>query len=310
MVWSVGNFDGVHCAHRQILEAALADARRRGIQAAALSFDPHPARILHPDTAPALLCSMAEKIQRLAALGLDALLLLPFDRDLSLMPPRAFLADLLLQRLGMVSLHEGSDFRFGHRHAGNIEILRRWSEELSFDLQVHPPIRFRGHVVSSSRIRQWLSEGRIGPARHMLGRYYGVEGAIVAGRGIGRRQTVPTLNLQPPADRLLPACGVYVTRCVLLGRGYDAVTNIGFRPTFPDTPPSPVVESHLLDGHPPETDRMEVRFLCPLRPERAFASPAELKRQIEMDVVRARRALARLHARFGPQDRLEPAYNT
>ncbi len=297
IVWSVGNFDGVHCAHQRILGAVVADARRRGALAAALSFDPHPAYILQPDTAPPLLADAADKIHLLEPLGLDLLLLLPFARDLSLMPPREFVAGLLQRRLHMVALHEGADFRFGHRHAGNVESLRQWASEFGFALHVHEPVAFRGQIVSSSRIRRLLAAGRLGPARRMLGRSYRLHGAIVSGRGIGRRETVPTLNLQPPPNRLLPALGVYATRCLIAGRAFNAVTNVGVRPTFPDAPATPVVESHLLDAVPPPAENMEVRFLLRLRPERAFPSAAELKRQIHADAARARRAFARLAAR-------------
>ncbi len=295
-VVSAGNFDGVHCAHRSILAEAVADARCRGAWAVALSFDPHPAHILHPDTAPPLLTDTPEKIHLLSELGLDALLLLPFTRDLSLMPPRQFVAELLLRQLRMRSLHEGADFRFGHRHAGNVESLRLWSQEFGFDLKVHTPITFRGQVISSSRIRQLLAEGRIGLARRLLGRSYSLQGAIIAGRGIGRRETVPTLNLQPSPLRLLPARGVYVTRCRIAGRRFHAVTNVGLRPTFADTPPSPAIETHLLDQQPPPAENMQVEFLFRLRPEIAFPHAAALKAQILDDAARARRAFAHLAA--------------
>ncbi len=291
-VLSVGNFDGVHRAHQLLLAGVCTDARARGARPTVLTFEPHPLRILRPDSAPRLITPLPEKIRLLAACGVELLVVLPFSRDLSLLSPRAFAADILVERLGVRAVHEGQGFRFGHRQAGDIATLAELATEFDFALRVHQPVVIRGQVVSSSRIRAFIEAGAVVCAGRLLGRPFAVRQTVTSGRGVGRRLTVPTLNLGAYPE-LLPAQGVYVTRTEVGGRSFDSVTNVGTRPTFEDAPPTLSVESHLLDFEPldvrPDQSPMEIAFLHRLREERRFASPALLREQILADVARARR---------------------
>ncbi|HXX00222.1 MAG TPA: hypothetical protein VEJ00_03335, partial [Candidatus Acidoferrales bacterium] len=174
---SVGNFDGVHRAHGHVLQEIVARARARGAKAVAVTFEPHPVRILRPDSGLKLLTPTAEKLRLLEATGVDAVLLLPFGRDLSLMTPRQFAERILKKKLHAREVHEGYNFRFGHKASGDVKLLTEFGRELGFDVKVYPEMTVRGERVSSSRIRQLLRDGRVNRARHLLGRPFCVLGA-------------------------------------------------------------------------------------------------------------------------------------
>lgn len=290
-VAAVGNFDGVHLGHQKLLVAAVADARRRGIEAIAVSFEPHPARILTPQAAPRLLTPGEQKIPLLAACGVDALLLLPFTRDLSLLSPREFVERILVRGLRVAAVYEGANFRFGHRGQGSGELLQQLGKELGFAVHIEPRLEIDGAAVSSTRVRELVSSGKVISAARLLGRPFAIAGLIAPGRGIGRQRTVPTLNLQH-YEELLPAIGVYLTRV----NGQPALTNVGVRPTFGPAGPL-TVESHLL--HPSIEslsaglgDRLEIAFLDRLRDERKFDSPEALRAQIQSDIAAAEKFFA------------------
>ena len=286
---SVGNFDGVHRAHGHVLQEIVARARARGAKAVAVTFEPHPVRILRPDSGLKLLTPTAEKLRLLEATGVDAVLLLPFGRDLSLMTPRQFAERILKKKLHAREVHEGYNFRFGHKASGDVKLLTEFGRELGFDVKVYPEMTVRGERVSSSRIRQLLRDGRVNRARHLLGRPFCVLGAPGRGRGYGSKYTVPTINLAR-YEELVPKDGVYIT-CTRVGEErFDSVTNVGNRPTFGAE--SFAVETHLLNFHPielkPETE-VEICFLDRLRDEIKFPSVEALREQIARDVKKARR---------------------
>ena len=286
---SVGNFDGVHRAHGHVLQEIVARARARGAKAVAVTFEPHPVRILRPDSGLKLLTPTAEKLRLLEATGVDAVLLLPFGRDLSLMTPRQFAERILKRKLHAREVHEGYNFRFGHKASGDVKLLTEFGRELGFDVKVYPEMTVRGERVSSSRIRQLLRDGRVNRARHLLGRPFCVLGAPGRGRGYGSKYTVPTINLAR-YEELVPKDGVYIT-CTRVGEErFDSVTNVGNRPTFGAE--SFAVETHLLNFHPielkPETE-VEICFLDRLRDEIKFPSVEALREQIARDVKKARR---------------------
>lgn len=286
---SVGNFDGIHRAHAHVLGEIVARAKQNGGNAIAVTFEPHPARILRPDSGLKLLTPLPEKLRLLAATGIDAVLLLPFGRDLSLMTPRQFAERILRKKLHAREVHEGFNFRFGHKAAGDVHTLTQLGKEFGFAVTEYPERKLRGEPVSSSHIRKLIGEGRVDRARHLLARPFCILGAPGRGRGLGSKYTVPTINLAR-YEELVPKDGVYIT-CTRVGNEqFDSVTNVGNRPTFGVE--SFAIETHLLNFHPldlePESE-VEICFLERLRDEIKFPSVEALREQIARDVKKARR---------------------
>jgi riboflavin kinase/FMN adenylyltransferase len=288
-VAAIGNFDGVHLGHQEILASVVEEAREMGGRAVAITFDPHPDQFLRPGEAPRLLTPMDERVRLLAATGIDAVMVLPFNAELATMPAWEFVRQVLVEGLGVRALHEGGNFRFGHRAEAGVRELARFGWEHGFTVHVHPAVQVRGMEVSSSAVRTLVAAGDVRRARWMLGRPFGVRSTQARGRGIGTRLLVPTVNLAG-YDGLLPGFGVYVTRLTVGGRCFKAVTNVGNRPTFEGAGFG--VESHILDFEPVEMDEktpVELEFLLRLRGEKTWASPEALKEQIHKDVKRAER---------------------
>jgi riboflavin kinase/FMN adenylyltransferase len=293
---SVGNFDGVHRAHAHVLREIVSRARDISAKAVAVTFEPHPARILHPETGLKLLTPTPEKLRLLAQTGIAAVLVLPFGRDLSLMTPRQFAERIVKKKLHAREVHEGHNFRFGHKAAGDTKLLAELGQEMGFEVKVYPVITVRGERVSSSHIRSLLTAGRVSRARHLLGRPFSILGAPGRGRGYGSKYTVPTINLAR-YEELVPRDGVYVTRTRVGAEPFDSVTNVGTRPTFGAE--SFAIETHLLNFHSialtPETE-VEVCFFERLRDEIKFPSVDALREQIARDVKKARRYFHLLQA--------------
>ena len=299
---SVGNFDGIHRAHRAVIDEIVRRARAAKGVSVVVTFDPHPARILRPDHDFKLLTPTSGKLRLLEATDLDAVLLLPFSRDLSLMTPHQFAHDILQKYLHAREVHEGYNFRFGHQAAGNIKVLRELGREMNFEVHDYPEMRLRGEHVSSSHIRKLLSEGRVSRARHLLGRPFSIVSTPGRGRGYGLKYTVPTINLAR-YEEIVPKDGVYITRLRVgrvqdkapNGECFDSVTNVGNRPTFGAD--SFAIETHLLNFHPLELTaetEVELHFLDRLRDEIKFPSVEALREQIGRDVGKAQRYLRRL----------------
>ncbi len=288
-VLSVGNFDGVHRAHQNVLRHNVTRARELGATSMVVTFDPHPVRILRPDVPKRLLTPLPMKLRALERCGIDAVLVLPFTRDLSMTTPRDFAANMLLGRLHVKEIHEGSNFHFGHHAEGTVEKLAEFGRELGFHVEIYPQMHAFGERVSSSRIRQLIAEGQIVRSRQLLGRPFSILGTAGRGRGIGHRYTVPTINLSK-YDELVPADGVYITWTRVGHECFNSVTNVGNRPTF--GPDSFAIETHLLNFHPidlePDTE-VEICFLQRVRPEIKFPTVEALREQIAKDVHRARR---------------------
>ncbi len=288
-VLSVGNFDGVHRAHRYVLEEVVKRGRAIGGRSMVVTFEPHPTRILRPDVAPKLITPLPRKLELLAGTGVDATLVLPFTRDLSLTSARDFAHQILGKRLRAREVHEGENFHFGHHAAGDTRRLMEYGREAGFEVRAYPYMQVRGDKVSSSRIRQLLYEGNVGQARHLLGWVFSLASTPGRGRGYGHKYTVPTINLTR-YDDLVPKDGVYVTRTQVNGECFDSVTNVGTRPTFGAE--SFAIETHLLNFHPLELTaetKVELWFLKRLRNEMKFPSVDELRVQIAKDVKKARR---------------------
>lgn len=286
---AIGNFDGVHRGHQEILGSVVEEARACGARALAITFDPHPESVLRPQRAPKLLTPTAERLRLLAKTGVDAVVLLTFDQSLAHMAPREFVSQVLVNALDVRGLHEGGNFRFGYRAAAGVKELAEFGAEFGFEVNVHQAVRVHGLEVSSSAVRQLVAAGDMKRARWMLGRSFGVCSTPVRDRGVGTRLLVPTVNLAPYSG-LLPATGVYVTRLTVAERCFQAVTNVGNRPTFEGAGFS--VETHILDFEPVDlTDEtpLYLEFLFRLREEQKFPSPETLKAQIMKDIGRAKR---------------------
>jgi riboflavin kinase / FMN adenylyltransferase len=286
---SVGNFDGVHRAHARVLANIVSRAREQGRKSVAVTFEPHPVRILRPDSGLKLLTPTPEKLRLLRATGVDAVFLLPFTRDLSLMTPRNFAHDILKSKLQAREVHEGYNFHFGNKAAGDLNLLTEFGREMGFEVKAYPELRLRREPVSSTHIRRLLVEGRVSRARHLLARPFSILSTAGRGRGYGSKYTVPTINLSR-YEELVPGDGVYVTRTRVGEQCFDSVTNVGNRPTFGAD--SFAIETHLLNFHPielnPETE-VEIYFLQRLRDEIKFPSVEALREQIGKDVRKARR---------------------
>ena len=286
---SVGNFDGVHRAHVYVLGEIVRRARQSQGKAVAVTFEPHPGRILRPDSGLKLLTPLPEKLRLLEGTGIDAVVVLPFGRDLSLMTPRQFAERILKKKLHVREVHEGYNFRFGHKAAGDVNLLTQFGQEMGFEVKVYAEQKLRGEPVSSSHIRKLICEGRVSRARHLLARPFCILSTPGRGRGYGSKYTVPTINLAR-YEELVPKDGVYITWTRVGSERFDSVTNVGNRPTFGAD--LFAVESHLLNFHPieltPETE-VEICFLERVRDEIKFPSVDALREQIARDVKKARR---------------------
>ena len=288
-VVSVGNFDGVHRAHQEVVSHLVGRARAIGGMAVVVTFEPHPMRILRPAHAPKLLTPLPIKLRLLEQTQVDTVLVLPFTRDLSLTTAHDFARLVLTDGLHAREVHEGYNFHFGHKAEGNVNTLADLGLEMGFEVKIYPEKVLRGHHVSSSEIRTLVAEGQVGKARALLGRPFSIVSTPGRGRGYGHQYTVPTVNLAR-YDELVPAHGVYITRLRVGAEAFDSVTNVGNRPTFGAD--SFAIESHLLNFHPfglqPETE-LELTFLKRVRPEIKFPSVEALREQIARDVHHAQR---------------------
>ena len=286
---AIGNFDGVHRGHQEILGSVVQEARVCGARAVAITFDPHPETVLRPARAPKLITTTAERLRLLARTGVDAVVMLTFDQALAHMPPREFVTRVLVEALRVRGLHEGGNFRFGYRAAAGVKELTQFGSEFGFAVHVHKAVRVHGLEVSSSAVRELVAASDMKRARWMLGRPFGVHSTPMRDRGIGTRVLVPTVNLAPYSG-LLPAHGVYVTRLTIGERCFQAVTNVGTRPTFDGAGFS--VETHILNFEPlglADETPLYLEFLLRLRGEQKFPGPDALKAQIMKDVERAKR---------------------
>lgn len=286
-ILALGNFDGVHRGHAKIIELVRRRADECGATAIALTFDPHPSRIVRPDKAPPLLMTGAQKIAALADAGMAGIAVVRFTEELSRWEPETFVRAVLVEWLGVAEVWVGANFLFGHNRAGNFSLLRSLGARYGFRAEKIDPVRYREFVVSSTRVRRLIAEGRVDEAGALLGHHFMLEGTVTRGEGRGRQLGFPTANLSTD-NELFPPNGVYATAVLMDGEIHAAVTNVGVRPTF-GASSSPVVESHLFDIDRELYGRgIRVAFIQRLRDELAFPDPDALREQIARDCDDAR----------------------
>lgn len=295
-VVSIGNFDGVHLGHQVVLASMVDRARELSARSAVVTFDPHPSHVLHSSRRTPLITPLAQKLDLLAATGIDLTLVLRFDEDLRRWSARQFAQRVLRDALHTVEVHEGETFRFGYGAAADVSSLEDLGLELGFTVHAYEPRIVDGAPISSSRIRALIAAGDLADANALLGRSFSIRSTPAPGRGYGARYTVPTINLAPYSE-LLPAIGVYVTTLTIGGppdaRTFQGVTNVGNRPTFGAD--SFAIETHLLNFEPTaldDTTPLELTFLHRIRDERRFESSEALREQIQRDVAIAKNIFA------------------
>ena len=286
-VLTLGVFDGLHLGHQRIMQTVVDRAKAVEAVATAITFDPHPRAVLHPESAPPLLQTLDQRLANLEVLGIDQAIVIPFTREFASQPAENFLADIIHDRLHAKEVYLGKGFAFGKDRGGNIALLREMSEKLGFTADEVDEVQIRGQRISSSKIRHLLADGQVNLARRMLGRPYGVEGVIIRGNRRGHTIGFPTANLKPH-NRVIPRYGVYATATLIDGTWRKSITNIGVRPTF-ENDAEPSIESYIFDFDGDlYGDVLRVRFLYRIRDERKFNGIDELKAQIEKDTRRAR----------------------
>lgn len=308
-VVAIGVFDGVHRGHQAILRRLVERARSRDGTSLVLTFEPHPQKVIAAGLAPPLLQTPAQKEEILRAFSIGVLIRLPFTRELSLYSPERFAREILVDH-GIREIHVGANFRFGHRRAGTFATLAEVGKRFGFEVYAVDAVCFRGTRTSSTQVRALLKQGRVEPVRRLLGRPYQICGTVIRGAGRGSTLGFPTANLEVE-NELIPAPGVYVTRCHVNGRALLSVTNVGFRPTFQaGLGERPVVETHV-PGFSENLYGKGVRldFCLRLRGERKFPGPDALKKQIEKDVRQARKYWARCPQPAQPAGAAEPESN-
>ena len=289
---AIGVFDGVHLGHQRVIGQARDDARKSGGTSVVLTFDPHPMHVLQPDKAPQLLTSTEHKLAIVETLGVDACLVVTFDKPFSLTPPEQFIDTVTRHANQLQEICVGTHFRFGHNRAGDVRLIEALAPKYRFVAREIKSVTLDNERISSTAIRQHVLDGRLDRAAAMLGRPFSVLGTVEAGDHRGRELGFPTANLNPH-NEVLPPDGVYAARVSIGGELHGGVVNVGVRPTFPDRPPQRVLEVHVFDFDRAIYGRtVEVLFLQKLRDEKRFDSPDALKAQIAADVQAARRLLS------------------
>jgi riboflavin kinase / FMN adenylyltransferase len=286
---ALGTFDGVHRGHRRVIESALEWARAEGAIASVATFDPHPLQVLRPEEPPRLLTTTAVKVDLFGTLGVDETIVIPFTREFSRLSPEAFSRDVLAGRLGVRHVSVGANFRFGHGAEGDAEYLRSRPE---FAAHVVPLIEHRGEIVSSSRIRELVSTGAVVEARELLAAPFQLDGRVVEGTARGRDLDMPTANLEPAPEVVVPAAGIYAATASVEGVDHPAAVSIGVRPTFEEAGELKI-EAHLIgfDGDL-YGKTLRLAFLDRLRDEERFESAEALIEQMRRDIEETRRVVA------------------
>jgi riboflavin kinase / FMN adenylyltransferase len=286
-VLALGNFDGMHRGHLKIIERVRRGAEERGATSVAMTFDPHPSKIVRPDKAPPLLMTHQQKLESLARAGMHGVAIIRFTPELAQWDPERFVRTVLVEWLHVAEVWVGANFLFGHDRSGNFSLLRTLGARYGFRAEKIDPVRYKDFVVSSTRVRRLVTEGRVDEAGALLGHYYVIDGTVVEGQKRGRTLGFPTANICAD-NELIPPHGVYATTVTSDGVVYPSITNIGVRPTF-DAGDRTVIEAHVLDV---DKDfygaKLRLGFVQRVRDEKKFEGPAALTAQLEADRNRAR----------------------
>ncbi len=289
-VVTIGNFDGIHIGHQEILRRARLIAGDRGIPLVVISFDPHPGKILFPQRAPEIIKTDRQKRELLRQQGVDYYLVIRFSPEFSRTPPEVFLKALLVDSLGTEYVLVGAGFAFGRNRSGNVDLIKHFGRNNGITVDPVPHVMLDGETVSSSRIRSFLKNGKIRRANRFLGRYYYMEGIVIHGEQLGRKLGFPTANIISE-NELTPLLGVYASCTNVGGTEYGSITNIGLKPTFGGK--KIIVETHLFDFDMDiYGEEIVVSFIEFIRPEVKFGSVEQLVREIRRDCVHAKEILA------------------
>jgi riboflavin kinase / FMN adenylyltransferase len=292
-VLALGNFDGLHRGHMKIIDRVRRRAGERGGTPAAMTFDPHPSRVLRPDKAPPLLMTKDQKIEALGRSGMQGVAVVRFSLEVSHWEPETFVRQVLVEWLHVVEVWVGANFLFGHERAGTFSVLRSLGARYGFRAEKIDPVRYKDFVVSSTRVRRLLAEGRVDEAGALLGHHYFIDGNVARGAGRGRELGFPTANLTT-CNELVPPTGVYATTVTIDDIVHPSITNIGLRPTFGDVE-RPMIETHVFDmTRDLYGSSLRLSFVQRLRDERAFPDVDALRAQIDADCRSARRLFGRI----------------
>ncbi len=292
-VLALGNFDGLHRGHLKIIERVKRGAAEHGGTPMAMTFDPHPPRVVRPDKAPPLLMTTGQRVEAIRRAGIQCVAIVRFTHEMSQWDPETFVRTVLVDWLRVAEVWVGANFLFGHDRSGNFTTLRTLGQRHGFRADKIDPVRYKEFVVSSTRIRRLVSEGRMDEAGALLGHQYAIDGVVVEGRRRGRGLGFPTANLRTDND-LIPPHGVYATTLTIGREVRASITNIGLRPTFGESLDT-TIETHVLDYDQDLYGQdVQLGFVQRLRDERRFADVDALRAQIEADARRATRLFARL----------------
>jgi riboflavin kinase/FMN adenylyltransferase len=292
-VLTIGNFDGVHIGHQVLFRQVMEKAEAIGGTSVVMTFEPHPIRVLNCGKDFSLITLYEQKVELVAAAGIDTLICVPFTKEFAATPARTFIKSILVDRIGMKSVVVGQDYSFGKRREGNISLLKEMGKTYGFEVTVSGWVEAGSRRISSTEIRNLVAQGKVEEAKDLLGRYYQVRGTVIRGRDRGGRLLgFPTANLTL-SDELCPKEGVYAVTVELEGKVYDGVANIGYSPTFDNGDFS--IEAHILDFRVDIYDKpIRVNFIKRLRGEKKFSGPEALAAQIVKDVTQAREVLSSL----------------
>ncbi len=288
---AIGNFDGIHLGHQDLIHSMLKDARNRGIASVVFTFYPHPVEVLNPGKRLQRLTTASEKLSLLEKMNVQYTIVQHFDQKLAGLSPSDFFDKFIRNGLRAKSVHVGFNFAFGKGRIGNTDILKDLCTSAGVELFIKEPVTVASEKVSSSLIRELVLNGDTLRAMQFLGRPYSLTGTVFKGKGRGKDLGFPTANIVVPAEKILPKNGVYVTRTVWQRQVFRSITNVGVRPTFESGPTQPIVETHVLDLNEGLVDEiLEIQFLDRIRDERRFPSSSALREQIERDIEVCRKS--------------------